>query len=431
MVKNALEPFWEARFEGISDGFRPGRGCHDAIQKIFYLVRPNTTRPWVFDADIKGAFNNSGHAALVQALGNFPARGLIKQWLKAGYVEDAMLHPTDTGVPQGGVISPLLLKVALHGMEQALGSSYTPRGTLRGRSALVRYADDLAALCPTKQAALDAQHLLATWLWTRGLRLSEEKTHIRHLTEGFDFLGFNIRRYPAPQSSRSGYKLLIKPSQGAIQQIRRKLKALWRQHVGSPTVALINSMHPLIRGWSQYFRTGVASRVFSDLDTFMFARAQRYMKRRHPRKSGWWRTQKYWGQTRGPRRDRWVFMDKERHATLRKFAWTRMVRHRLVPKTSSPDDPTLQDYWRQRRSRPQALADRPRQLASRQQGLCPVRHQRLENGEDLHVHHVLPKKHGGTNDLANLRLVHANCHRQIHSTSAPLGVRRWLEPCTR
>jgi RNA-directed DNA polymerase len=431
MVKNALEPFWEARFEGSSDGFRPGRGCHDAIQKLFCLGRPNTKRPWVLDADIEGAFDHIGHAALVQAIGNFPARGLMKPWLKAGYVEDARRHPTDTGVPQGGVISPVLLNVALHGMEHALGSSYTPRGTLHGTYALVRYADDLAVLCPTQQAAIDAQHLLATWLETRGLRLSEAKTHIRHLTEGFDFLGFNIRHDPAPQRSRSGYKLLIKPSQGSLQQLRRKLTALWRQQVGSPTVALINAMNPLISGWSQYFRIGVASRVFADLDTFRYARAQRYMQRRHPRKSGWWRTQKYWGQTRGPRWDRWVFMDKERHATLRKFAWTRIVRHRLVPKTYSPDDPTLQDYWRQRRSRPQALADRPRQLASRQQGCCPVCHQRLENGEDLHVHHVLPKHHGGTDDLANLRLVHANCHRQIHSTSAPLGVRRWLEPCTR
>jgi RNA-directed DNA polymerase len=152
MVKIALEPFWEARFEGMSYGFRPGRGCHDAIQKIFFLGRPNTTRPWVLDADIEGAFDPIGHAALVQALGNFPARGLIKQWLKAGYVEDERRYPTDTGVPQGAVISLWLLNVALHSMEQALGSSYTPRGPLRGRYALVRYADDLAVLCPTKQA---------------------------------------------------------------------------------------------------------------------------------------------------------------------------------------------------------------------------------------------------------------------------------------
>jgi RNA-directed DNA polymerase len=430
MVKNALEPFWEARFEGISYGFRPGRGCHDAIEKVFRLARPNTTRPWVLAADIEGAFNNIGHTALMQAIGNFPARELIKQWLKAGYVEDEMLHPPEAGVPQGGVISPLLLNVALHGMEHALGISYTPRGVLRGTYALVRYADDLAVFSPTQEAAVEAQHILSAWLGTRGLRLSDEKTQIRHLREGFNFLGFTIRHYPTPTSSRSGYKLLIKPSQASIQQIKRKLKGLWRTHVGSPTVALINAMNPVVRGWSHYFRTGVSKEVFTELDRVMYERAQRYMKRRHPRKSGWWRTQKYWGQTVG-RQDRWVFQDKERHGTLRKFAWTKIIRHRLVPTTYAPDDPTLQAYWAQRRSRAPTTAGRAGQLARRHQGLCPVCHQALENGEDLHVHHVVPKQRGGTDDLANLRLVHHTCHRQLHSTNAPLGVRRWLEPGAR
>ena len=429
MVKNALEPFWEARFEGVSYGFRPGRGCHDAIEKIFRLARPNTTRPWVLDADIEGAFNNIGHGALQKAIGNFPARELIKQWLKAGYVEDEMLHPTDAGVPQGGTISPLLLNVALHGMEQALGSYYTPQGVLRRNAALVRYADDLAVFCPTQEEATKAQALLGEWLGARGLRLSPEKTHIRHLTEGFNFLGFNIRHYAAPNSSRSGYKLLIKPSQEAVQQLRRKLKGIWRQQVGSPTVALINEMNPIIRGWSNYFRIGVAKETFAQLDTFMYHRAQHYMKRRHPLKSGWWRTEKYRGRTVG-HQDRWVFMDKEHHATLRKFAWTPIIRHRLVPKNYSPDDPTLHDYWRQRRAKTTTMEYRYRQLFQRQRGLCPVCHQYLENGEATHIHHVVPKKDGGTDDLVNLRLVHLNCHRQIHSRSPPLEVRRLLEPNT-
>ena len=160
MVKNALEPFWEARFEGSSYGFRPGRGCHDAITNVFLLARPNTTRPWVLDADIEGAFNNIGHAALVQAIGNFPARKLIQQWLQAGYVEEEMLHPTKTGVPQGGVISPLLLNVALHGIEHALGCAYTPKGVLRGTYAVVKYADDFAVFCPTREKAIEAQATL-------------------------------------------------------------------------------------------------------------------------------------------------------------------------------------------------------------------------------------------------------------------------------
>ena len=262
------------------------------------------------------------------------------------------------------------------------------------------------------------------------LRWSEAKTHIRHLTEGFDFLGFHIRHYPAPNSSRSGYKLLITPSTGSITQMKRKLKGLWRRHVGSPTVALINAMNPVIRGWSNYFRIGVSKEVFNDLDNFMYQRAQRYMKRRHPRKSGWWRTAKYWGRTFG-RQDRWVFQDKNRNGTLRKFTWTKIIRHRLVPSTYSPDDPTLQDYWQQRRAKPRVTAFRRRQLVQRQHGICPVCHQHLENGEELHMHPVVPKKSGGRDALANLWLIHHNCHRQIHSSSAPLEVRRLLEPCTR
>jgi len=364
---------------------------------------------------------------LVEALGGFPAREVIKQWLKAGYVEEDIRHPTDAGVPQGGIVSPLLLNVAIHSMEQALGSDYTPRGTLRGKYALVRYADDIVVFCPTQDDATKAKAILVEWLGARGLRLSEDKTRIRHLLEGFDFLGFNIRHYLTPKSTKSGYKLLIKPSQDSIQQIRRKLKGIWRRQVGTPTVALINAMNPVIRCWSNYFRTGVAKKVFAGLNSFMYYRAKRYVKRRHPRKAGWWRTDQYWGRTRG-RQDQWVFMDKEGKATLRKFAWTKSVRHRLVPKNYSPDDPTLQDYWRQRRARTSATEYRYRQLFQWQKGICPVCHQRLENGEDTHIHHVVPKKRGGTDDLPNLRLVHSNCHRQIHSSNAPLEVRQWLEP---
>jgi RNA-directed DNA polymerase len=222
----------------------------------------------------------------------------------------------------------------------------------------------------------------------------------------------------------------MNPSPEAIQEVKRQLKGLWRQQVGSPTIARINAMNPVIRGWSNSFRVGVSKEVFTDVDAFMSQRAYRSMKRRHPKKAGWWCTEKYWGQTPG-RQGRWVFQDKERDGTLRKFAWTKIVRHRLVPTTFSPDDPTLQEYGQQRRAKPQVTALRRRQLVHRQQGICPVCHQHLDNGEELHIHQVVPKKSGGKDDLANLRLVHHHCHHQMHSNSAPLGVRRWLEPCTR
>ena len=142
LVKNALEPAWEAKFEGTSYGFRPGRSGHDASEKIFVLARPNKTKKWVLDADIKGAFDNVSHDYLVNTIGPVPGRELIKQWLKAGYVEQDVFHATEQGTPQGGVVSPLLANIALHGMEEAIGVKYDYRGQLIGKRAVVRYADD-------------------------------------------------------------------------------------------------------------------------------------------------------------------------------------------------------------------------------------------------------------------------------------------------
>src|ERR1700676_913409 len=217
MVKNALEPAWEARFEGSSYGFRPGRNAHDAIEKIYNFARPNTRKKVVVDADIKGAFDNISQEFILKTLGDVPGKALIKQWLKAGYLEDGKYHDTPTGTPQGGVISPLLLNIALHGMEAALGVTHDAQGASSGKRAVVRYADDFVVFCDSQEDALVVrEQLLPDWLAKRGLSLSEEKTRIVHLTEGFDFLSFNIRRYLHPQTSRSGYKLCIKPSKKAI-----------------------------------------------------------------------------------------------------------------------------------------------------------------------------------------------------------------------
>jgi RNA-directed DNA polymerase len=153
IVKNALEPYWEARFEPASYGFRPGRSCHDAIAKVFSIARPNKRKKWVLDADIEGAFDSISHDKLLETIGPFPARGLVRQWLKAGYVEAGTLHATETeaGVPQGGVISPLLMNIALHGMERALGIRYDKRTQIAGSRALVRYADDFVVFCESEQ----------------------------------------------------------------------------------------------------------------------------------------------------------------------------------------------------------------------------------------------------------------------------------------
>jgi len=216
-----------------------------------------------------------------------------------------------------------------------------------------------------------------------------------------------------------------------MQPSRQQRKGRWRTPVGSPTVALLNAMDPLLSGWSPSGCTGVASDVCTARDTCRYARAQRDMKRRHPTKSGWWRTEKYWGRTSGARQACWVCQDQARHATLRKCAWPRMVRHRRVPQTYAPEAPTRQDDGRPRSTSPRAPTDRQGRLARRQHGRCPGGHQALDHGAVLHLHHVGPKHQGGTDDPAHLGLVHANGQRQLHRSSAPLGVRRWLEPWTR
>src|SRR5215210_2282306 len=171
IVKNALEPYWEARFEPASYGFRPGRSCHDAIAKIFNIARPNKCKKWVLDADIEGAFDSISHERVLEVIASFPARELIRQWLKAGYMEMGTLHQSEAGVPQGGVISPLLINIALHGMEQALGVRYDRRGQIKGSRALVRYADDWVVFCESKEDAQAARLQAKEWLQNRMLAI--------------------------------------------------------------------------------------------------------------------------------------------------------------------------------------------------------------------------------------------------------------------
>ena len=247
MIKNALEPSWEARFEGTSYGFRPGRSCHDAIEKIYRLARPNLTKKWVLDADIRGAFDHIAHDYLLKTIGPVPGKELIKQWLKAGYVEHGTFHATEQGTPQGGVVSPLLANIALHGMEEAIGVKYDYQGKLIGKRAVVRYADDFVCFCETREDAERVRQILVEWLAERGLTLSEEKTRIAHLTEGFDFLGFNVRHYPAPQTSRTGWKLLIKPSKESVHDVQKKLKDQWHKAQGSNVQSVLAKLNPIIR----------------------------------------------------------------------------------------------------------------------------------------------------------------------------------------
>src|SRR5712692_8054700 len=361
-------------------------------------------------------FDHISHDYLLKAIGPVPGKELIKQWLKAGYVEQEVFHATEQGTPQGGVVSPLLANIALHGMEEAIGVKYDYRGQLIGKRAVVRYADDFVCFCETREDAERVQGILTEWLKERGLTLSEEKTRIVHLTEGFDFLGFNIRHYPAPKTSRTGWKLLIKPSKESVQEMRTKLKTLWEKAHGTNVQSVLGQLNPVIRGWANYFRTAVAKEIFSGLDRWMFYKEDRYTRRMHPKKSTDWRHRTYWGRFQLDRLDPWVFGDKQTGGHLLKFSWFPIERHVLVKGTASPDDSHLADYWAKRQAaKAKDLTFSKQKLAKRQYGRCPECGDSLFNEEELQVHHRLARSQGGKNSYSNLVLVHLFCHQHIHA----------------
>jgi RNA-directed DNA polymerase len=373
VVRNALEPEWEARFEPRSYGFRPGRGCHDAIEAIYQVIKGKAPkRQWILDADLQGAFDHIDHGFVLGQLGAFPARGMIARWLKAGVMDRGRLAPTEEGAPQGGVISPLIMNIALHGMETAAGVRYYWRSrggleTAPDAPVLVRYADDLLVFCRTREGAERARGMLAGWLRPRGLVFNEAKTQIVHVDQGCDFLGFSIRRY-------HGRLPLIKPSKDAVRRIRERLRTEMRALLGSNAAAVMRALAPVIRGWAAYYRTQVSSEVFSDLDDYMWKLLYKWVKRTHPKKSRWWRMDRYFSRFNRARKDRWVFGDKDTGAYLPKFAWTKIVRHVMVTGTASPDDSRLARYWADRRGRKQNGPLSVLLLArlKAQRGRCPL-----------------------------------------------------------
>ena len=435
-VAAALEPEWEARFEPKSYGFRPGRSCQDAIQAIFNTVKgPNPARRWVLDADLKAAFDRIDHHHLLTQLGGFPAREQAEDWLRAGVVEQGRFTPTEEGTPQGGVVSPLLLNVALHGMEYAAGVRYRTVGSdgavsVPDSPVLIRYADDFVALCRTRDEAMQVKARLAAWLTPRGLAFNEDKTRVVDLDEGHDFLGFTVRRYHG--------LLLIKPSRTAVRRIRKRLRTEVRALRGSNAAAVIARLNPIIRGWAAYYRTVVASEIFNALDHYLWKLVYKWARHSHPNKPTSWVVARYFGMFNRSRRDRWVFGDRDSGAYLQKFTWTRIVRHQMVPGTASPDDAALADYWNTRRRRPrmQPPVDRTTQrLLDSQQGRCPYCGEFLLHADrppqtpreweqwygglrKAMDHNAISLRQDDSPHDPRLRLLHTHCHRRATGKTA-------------
>lgn len=415
LVKLVLEPEWEAKFEPNSFGFRPGRSSHDAIEAIFNSIK--CKQKTVLDADISKCFDRINHDYLLDKINTSPTlRRAIKAWLQAGWVFEGKRENSDVGTPQGGVISPLLANIALHGMEnritQLANSLKGDKSKNRTSLTFVRYADDFVCLHPNPEVIDRAKAILIDWLDEVGLELSESKTRISSTADGFNFLGFNIRQYQAGKyhSGKStngellGYKTLIKPAQEKVKKHYDKIADIISRHNSSPQKVLISKLNPIIRGWANYYSSGVSKKTYSTLDHLIWQRLKRWCERRHPKKSVTWVLKKYFKSV-GDRN--WVFGDKE--STLLTYSETPIIRHIKVKGEKSPYDGEL-GYWAGRLGRHPELSARVSKLLKKQKSKCNHCGLIFRDGDVWEVDHIIPKSLGGKNWDNNLQLLHRHCH---------------------
>jgi len=413
LVKLALEPEWEARFEPNSYGFRPGRCAHDAIEAIFHLVCHKAK--YVLDADIAKCFDRINHSALLAKLQTFPwLRRAIRAWLKAGVLDKGELFPTTEGAPQGGTLSPLLMNIALHGLETAIAGKYPG-------AHVVRYADDLVALHPELDAIHQIQLETTEWLKTMGLELKPSKTRITHTLNqhdgpiGFDFLGFHIRQYrvgrthSTKSSGRNskplGFKTLIKPSKEACQRHQEALRTIIRKHRSNSQTQLIAQLNPIIKGWTAYYATISAKRTFEKMSNLTYLKLKRWAIRRHPRKSRKWVMRKYWRVEQGS----WTFAPADGISLYRHYQ-TPIRRHIKVKRGSSPYDGTWL-YWATRRGKQPGTPKRIAYLLKQQAGCCPECGLYFKPEDTLQVDHIIPQSQGGRDEYDNWQLLHLYCHQ--------------------
>lgn len=423
LVKLALEPEWEAKFEPNSYGFRPGRSCHDAISQIFSAIRYKPK--YVLDADIAKCFDRINHEALLSKLNTSPSISRqIRAWLKAGVIDGNKLFPTDEGTPQGGIISPLLANIALHGLEDRITKAFPKRSSTNKRKAdnpakVVRYADDFVILHEDLEVIQKCKEFVSEWLKDMGLELKPSKTRISHTLEntdgkvGFEFLGFEIKQISigkyrtgkSPQGEPLGFKTIITPSMSKVKEHTDRIGTIIRQHKDAPKAALIARLNPVIRGWANYYSAVISKRIYQKVDQIVYQQLMAWANHRHQNTKY---AQNNW-KSIGSRN--WVFATDE-GLQLIDHADTPIVRYVKVKGEKSPYDGDW-IYWSRRKGE---YPETPRQISQKlkiQKGKCTQCGLYFTSESLIETHH----KDGNhsNNKRDNLILVHRHCHDKIHA----------------
>jgi RNA-directed DNA polymerase len=422
----ALDPIAETMADPNSYGFRTHRAPADAIEQCFTALAKQCSPPWILRGDIRAAFDHLSHEWI---LAHIPMdKGILRQWLKAGYLERNLVYPTEAGTPQGGICSPVILNMALDGLETRLRAAF-PSKIWNGQKQVapkvnfIRFADDILITGATKELLEhDVKPVVQVFLQERGLALSSEKTHVTHIAEGCDFLGQNIRKYRG--------KLLIKPAAKSTKAVLRKVRGVIKANKSATAGSLICLLNPLIRGWALYHRHVISAKVFQSLDHAIFQALWRWAKRRHQNKGDRWVKARYFT-TLGPRH--WVFSGTVRGPAGQRQAVHLFAAHSLsisrhikIAGGANPYDPGWETYLEQRLDRAMATSlrgqGRVRTLWQRQQGRCPGCDEMITPDTGWHSHHKVWRSRGGSNAIDNLVLLHPTCHLQVHHTGDSLCV---------
>jgi RNA-directed DNA polymerase len=442
VIKNAIEPEWEAVFEPNSYGFRPGRACQDAIQQIRISIEKKPK--YVLDADISKCFDKIDHAALLNKIGyKGKVRQQIKAWLKSGVIDNKTFLETEEGTPQGGVVSPLLANIALNGLENHLNKFAKtidlkrPNGCQQGWQDkvkslnFIRYADDFVLMHKDKKVVLEGKKIIEKWLSHIGLELKPSKTRITHtlLPEesedgkaGFDFLGFHIRTFKVGYHSslrlstgkRPGIRTLITPTKEAYKKHQKKLRETIKNKKIEGQAELIGKLNPIIRGWMNYYKTSDISTVrgHQNQDNDLYHKLRSWGRRRC--KASWKIAhKKYWNYVVIKGKN-----NKVKRFSCREINGLYLTSHTdtscsnkyvKVKGNASPYDGNL-SYWATRMGRHPEMDNLKASLLKKQKGKCTHCELYIRNGDIQETDHIIAKKLNGKNVYSNYQLLHGHCH---------------------
>src|ERR1700730_11537411 len=410
----ALDPVAESTADPNSYGFRKDRSTADAIAQCFITLGKKHSPQWILEGDLKACFDEISHPWM---LAHIPMdKTILRKWLQAGFIDQHTLHPTAAGTPQGGVISPVAANLTLDGLEAFLRERYPQLG--HGRSALVnmvRYADDFIITGRTKQLLeAEVKPLVTEFFKTRGLELSQEKTRITHIEEGFDFLGQNVRKYNG--------KLLIKPSRKNVRAFLNKVRGVIKANKQATTSGLIGLLNPIIRGWAHYHRHVVSSATFGKVDSAIFNCLWRWARRRHRNKPSGWIYRNFYDYRDGAVS---VFCERGRDrdgqptlTCLFHAASLSLVRHVKIKGDANPYDPQWETYFERRLDLTVEGNPKRRQQLLRlwlgQQGVCSACGYKITRMTGWRSHKLIWRVYGGSDNMRNRVLLHPQCHQRVH-----------------